>query len=81
MTIKACGPLVYIHFVCTFLSGGWTWQMNAQGSDTDDWLTQAKGINSLRGKFGVSVGSFGALSSPIGSLIPKDINITANPVG
>ena len=55
--------------------------MNAQGSDTDDWLTQAKGINSLRGKFGVAVGSFGALSSPIGSLIPKDINITANPVG
>lgn len=64
-----------------FFTGGWTWQMNAQGPDTDDWITQAKGISSLRGKYGISVGSFGALSSPLGSLIPKDLNITANMVG
>lgn len=55
--------------------------MNAQGPDTDDWITQAKGIRSLSGKYGVTVGPFGALSSPLGSLIPKNLTISANPVG
>lgn len=61
--------------------GGWTWQMNAQGPDTDDWITQAKGISSLSGKYGVTAGPFGALSSPLGSLIPKNLTLPANPVG
>lgn len=70
---------ILLYFLC--VSGGWTWQMNAQGPDTDDWITQAKGIRSLSGKYGVTVGPFGALSSPLGSLIPKNLTISANPVG
>uniref|UniRef100_K1RJU5 Mannan endo-1,4-beta-mannosidase n=1 Tax=Magallana gigas TaxID=29159 RepID=K1RJU5_MAGGI len=69
------------HLYSNGYSGGWTWQMNAQGPDTDDWITQAKGISSLSGKYGVTVGPFGALSSPLGSLIPKNLTIPASPVG
>lgn len=75
---KFLGTFLYFFFL---VLGGWTWQMNAQGPDTDDWITQAKGISSLSGKYGVTAGPFGALSSPLGSLIPKNLTLPANPVG
>jgi len=31
-------------------SGGWTWQANGGGEGSDDFQTQARGMNWLRGR-------------------------------